>query len=146
MSAPSRRTLLATAPVVAVAALANRTFPKALSVEPDPVLAAIEAHKAAMAALIAALDTGDADASSENGDAENDALEAVLTCQPTTQDGIIALLEHMASPFKDSTPLAFAFGAGEGSSLHQAACDLPAMIAETLHSLTRETRLSMDRV
>ena len=112
----------------------------------DRVLAAIEAHKAAMAALIAALDTGDEDASSKTGDAENDALEAVLTCQPTTQDGIIALLEHMASPFKDSTPLAFAFGAGEGSSLHQATCDLPAMIAETLRSLTRETRLSMDRV
>ena len=143
MSAPSRRTLLATAPVVAVAALASRTVPKALSVEPDPVFAAIEAHKAAIVAHTAAVDTGDEDAST---DAEDAALEAVLTCQPTTQDGIIALLEHMASPFKDSTPLAFAFGAGEGSSLHQAACDLPAMIAETLHSLTRKTRLSMDRV
>jgi len=68
-------------------------------------------------------------------DAEDDALEAVLTCQPTTQAGIIALLEHMSAPSKDGTVLAFAFGADEDSPVYQAAADLPAMIAETLRSL-----------
>jgi hypothetical protein len=97
--------------------------------EPDPVFAAIEAHKAAMAANTAALNTKDEDA-------EDAALEAVLTCQPTTQDGIIALLEHMSAPSEDGTVLAFAFGPDEDSPVYQAAADLPAMIAETLRSLS----------
>ena len=127
MSTPSRRTLLANTPAVAVAALAGGTITKALSVEPDPVFAAIEAHKAAIVAHTAAVDTGDEDA----------ALVAVLTCQPTTQDGTIALLEHMSAPSEDGTVLAFAFGADEDSPVYQAAVDLPAMIAETLRSLSK---------
>jgi len=134
MSTPSRRTLLANTPAVAVAALAGGTITKALSVEPDPVFAAIQAHKAAIVAHTAAVDTGDEDAST---DAEDAALEAVLTCQPTTQDGIIALLEHMSAPSEDGTVLAFAFGADEDSPVYQAAADLPAMIAETLRSLSK---------
>ena len=128
MNTPSRRTLLANAPAVAVAALAGGAVTKALSAEPDPVFAAIEAHKAAMAANTAVFNT-------EDEDAVDDALEAVLTCQPTTTAGIIALLEHMSAPSKDGTVLAFAFGADEDSPIYQAAADLPAMIAETLRSL-----------
>ena len=112
MNAPSRRTLLANAPAVAVAALAGGAVTKALSAEADPVFAAIEAHKAAMAAHT-----------------------AVLTCQPTTQAGIIALLEHMSAPSEDGTVLAFAFRADEDSPVYQAAVDLPAMIAEALRSM-----------
>jgi hypothetical protein len=79
-------------------------------------------------------DTEDEDAISKTSDAEADALEAALTCRPTTKEGAIALLEHISTPFEDSTVLAFAFGAGEGSRLHRAAGNLPAMIAETLRS------------
>jgi hypothetical protein len=125
MNTPSRRALLANAPAVAVATLAGGAT-KALSAEPDPVFAAIEAHKAAMAARAAAFNIEDA---------EDDALEAVLTCQPKTQAGIIALLEHMSAPSEDGTVLAFAFRADEDSPLYQAAVDLPAMIAEALRSM-----------
>jgi len=128
MNTPSRRTLLANAPAVAVAALAGGAVTKALSAEADPVFAAIEAHKAAMAAHTAAFNTKDEDA-------EDDALEKVLTCQPTTQAGIIALLEHMSAPSEDGTVLAFAFRADEDSPVYQAAVDLPAMIAEALRSM-----------
>ena len=128
MNTPSRRTLLANAPAVAVATLAGGAVTKALSAEPDPVFAAIGAHKAAMAAHTAAFNTKDEDA-------EDDALETVLTCQPTTQAGIIALLEHMSAPSEDGTVLAFAFRADEDSPVYQAAVDLPAMIAEALRSM-----------
>ena len=74
MNTPSRRTLLANAPAVAVAALAGGAVTKALPAEPDPVFAAIEAHKAAMAAHTAAFNTKDEDAA-------DDALETVLTSQ-----------------------------------------------------------------
>jgi hypothetical protein len=138
---PSRRTLLADAPAIAAAALAAGTatsgLATALAGDPatDPVFAAIQTHETAMAAHIAAFDdTEDEDAISKTSDAEADALEAALTCRPTTHEGAIALLEHMSAPFEDSTVLAFAFGAGEGSPLHQAAGNLPAMIAETLRS------------
>ena len=50
-------------------------------------------------------------------DAEGDALEAVLACQPTTRDGAIALLEHMSAPYEDGTVLSFAFWASEGRFL-----------------------------
>jgi predicted hotdog family 3-hydroxylacyl-ACP dehydratase len=139
---PSRRTLLADAPAIAAAAaLAAGTATSgpatALAGHPatDPVFAAIETHKTAIAAYVAAFDdTEDEDAINKTSDAEADALEAALTCRPTTHEGAIALLEHLSTPFEDSTVLAFAFGAGEGSSLHQAAGNLPALVAETLRS------------
>ena len=59
MNTPSRRTLLANVPAIAMAALAGGAVTKALSAEPDPVFAAIEAHKAAMAAHTAAFNTED---------------------------------------------------------------------------------------
>jgi hypothetical protein len=128
MNTPSRRTLLANAPAVAVATFAGGAVTKALAAELDPVFAAIEAHNAAMGAHTAVLNTKDEDA-------EDDALEAVLTCQPTTQAGIIALLEHMSAPSEDGTVLSFAFRADEDSPVYQAAVDLPVMIAEALRSL-----------
>ena len=62
-------------------------------------------------------------------------MEKVFTCQPTTQAGIIALLEHMSAPSEDGTVPAFGFRADEDSPVYQAAVDLPAMIAEALRSM-----------
>jgi hypothetical protein len=45
----------------------------------------------------------------------------------------------MSAPSEDGTVLAFAFGADEDSPVYQAAADLPAMIAETLRSLSKAT-------
>ena len=123
---PSRRTLLADASTIAAAALAAGTATSGL--------ATALGIKLPFAHIAAFDDTEDEDAISKTSDAEADALEAALTCRPTTKEGAIALLEHISTPFEDSTVLAFAFGAGEGSRLHRAAGNLPAMIAETLRS------------
>src|SRR5262249_50771652 len=110
--------------------------------EADPVFAAIEAHKAAMAAHTAALDDWDDDDSTEACYDEWDAMADVLTCGPTTREGAIALREHAAATWDgEVTILEWAFQAGEGDPTHQAACDLPGMIAETLRSLIGGSQL-----
>jgi hypothetical protein len=104
---PSRRTLLADAPAIAAAALAAGTatsgLATALAGDPatDPVFAAIQRHETAMAAHIAAFDdTEDEDAISKTSDAEADALEAALTCRPTTHEGAIALAGAHVRPIR----------------------------------------------
>jgi hypothetical protein len=145
MSQSTRRTVLAGAiPAVATAALAVGTLPDtAKAAEVDPVFAAIERHKAACDAHDESLGAvyDEPDNSAELCDAENEALEALLTTPPTTREGAIAFLERLSEPWRDDvhndarTLLAWAFEAGEGSSIFDAACDLPSMIAEALRSV-----------
>jgi hypothetical protein len=79
-------------------------------VEPDPIYAAIEAHRAAIMVVNAADDVtckmrgndpgwdAASQASSEATDDEMDALRDVLSCRPTTIEGAIALLDHLGLP------------------------------------------------
>ena len=110
----SRRALLANVP--AVAALAAGTTVNGLaaglttSSSIDPIFEAIEAHRAAVVAMNAAHDVSckmhasdpgyDAadEVSCEANDVETDALRDVLSCSPTTIEGVLALLDHLGRP------------------------------------------------
>jgi hypothetical protein len=55
--------------------------------------------------------------------------------------GAIALLEHAAATWDgEVTILECAFQAGEGDPTHQAACDLPGMVAEVPRGLSGEAQ------
>jgi hypothetical protein len=112
----SRRTLLAGAPAAAAAALAGGTIANAVALgmprtdEVDPIFAAIEAHRTAVLAVNASDDVtckirgsgpdwdAASQASSEATDDEMDVLREVLSCRPTTIEGVIALLDHLGQP------------------------------------------------
>jgi hypothetical protein len=113
LNSTSRRALLAGAPVAAAASLAGGTVANAAGIgaskagDVDPIFALIEKHKVA---CDAARTIGDvlsdlhSDDPTENAarerfnkanDGERKVLVALLTCQPTTMAGIIAVLEHV---------------------------------------------------
>jgi hypothetical protein len=87
----TRRTILAglaVLPVTPVGSITNGA--------PDPTFALIERHRAAYAAFNAALGPDCDDAPAEDK-AERDAMEALLTPEPTTLAGLRALAIYMAA-------------------------------------------------
>jgi hypothetical protein len=110
---PSRRALLAGAPAVAAAALAAGGAVNIVAVAMarpsgvDPIFAVIAEHRAIMRAWRDAFDmeemtehgTPEREAACAAIDAECEreetAMHAVLTAQPTTIAGVVALLEHV---------------------------------------------------
>ena len=97
MSAMNRRAILAGAASAAVA------IPTAAAPMPDPIFAAIEAHRAAWAALEKDCSRL-SDESTPEAEAEFDRLNAaveeavgtLVDTQPTTMAGAVALLRHVA--------------------------------------------------
>jgi hypothetical protein len=77
---------------------------------PDPVIAAINQHRTALLARWAAFgiskDLGSGDAGYKRAEAhtnaawdrEHKALKALVACQPTTIDGLLALLAYVGEP------------------------------------------------
>jgi hypothetical protein len=64
---------------------------------PDPILQAIEAHKAAYAAYSVALDRASDEEIDALGDAEVEAAWVLVNVHPATRDGTLELLEYTAS-------------------------------------------------
>jgi hypothetical protein len=118
---------------------------------PDPVFAAIEAHKQALdvhrkaikpiATAIGPIDPDDEDALSEANVAERKTLLDFLLTEPTTIAGAFAALEFASSPVYPDTHdicpapvLALAFVCGY-FDLAAASADWPAMIARNIRRL-----------
>jgi hypothetical protein len=132
----SRRSLLAGAPAVAAAALAGGTVATARA-ETDPIYAAIEEHKRALAAHVTALQAGaDENETDKLCNAELDAVEALLRCEPepTTVGGVVALLDYLSESYDhaEETILSFAMV----SLAEQAARDFPSALADALRRMT----------
>jgi hypothetical protein len=94
-----RRGLLANIPAIAATTMAPAAA-KALSglpapVSDDPIFAAIEAHKQAVTDLNAI----PGDLTWEMTAPEWDAFWTVFEIEPTTTEGIVALLEYLLSPY-----------------------------------------------
>lgn len=125
----------------------------------DPIIAKIEAHRAAVRTWIAA---GDISGNMENddpgyeaaqrltskeSDREMKALRALLRCRPTTLSGVIALLDHLGQPhtlrgddsscLRHDTVLSLAHLWLEGKDDAQA---FPRMLAGALRDLIGEVR------
>ncbi len=64
-------------------------------VQPDPIFALIERHRAARAACVGLDDGKDKEGYEDAHDARFEALEAVESTQPTTIAGLLALARHM---------------------------------------------------
>jgi hypothetical protein len=97
MSAMNRRAILAGAASAAVA------IPTAAAPMPDPIFAAIEAHRAAWAALekdcsrLSDESTPEAEAEFYRlNDAVEEAAGSLVETQPTTMAGAVTLLRHVA--------------------------------------------------
>jgi hypothetical protein len=99
ISKTTRRNALAALPAVAVMAPAVAT---AAVLAPDPIFAAIEAHRAAFDAWKAwhdvAGDPATNEARIEAGRRENKALHQVFAVAPATPAGVAALLAWLAEP------------------------------------------------
>jgi hypothetical protein len=118
---PTRRRFLSTAATLAAGGAAlGLAIPPALATD-DPIFVAIEAHKAAFARVIAAIDVEQAaeaatprgmretdehylragEAVSAAWEAEGDAAIELLNVYPTTMAGVMALLEYSISADRD---------------------------------------------
>jgi hypothetical protein len=166
MNTTSRRALLAGAPAVAAAAaLAAGTtvngLAAGLATPPsiDPIFAAIAEHQAAIKEFCRAVTVSgamvaygpDKDPNYDSADKETrdassrdqSALWDVLTIQPTTLAGVVALLAHVGLPeflreepgFENETILS-AWTNSTGK-LKDAAQDFPARLAETMRGLIK---------
>jgi hypothetical protein len=89
--------------LVAGAASAAVAIPAAAAPMPDPIFAAIEAHRAAWAALekdcsqLSDASTPEAEAEFDRlNDAVEEAAGTLVDTQPTTMAGAVALLRHVA--------------------------------------------------
>jgi hypothetical protein len=155
----SRRALLAGVP--AVAALAAGTtvtgLAAGLAASFDPIFAVIAEHRTALEEYLRAVMVSgamishgpDKDPNYDSADNETrgasdweqDALYDVLTTQPTSLAGVVALLAHVALPeflreepeFENETILS-AWTNSTGK-LKQASLDFPARLAETMRGL-----------
>jgi hypothetical protein len=160
----SRRALLAGAPAVAAAVLAAGTVYNAVvlgierTAEPDPILAVIAEHRTAVEEYNrAVMVSGAMRGYGPNKDARYDAAHAatnealyrtedalwdVLTTQPTTLAGVVALLAHVGLPewvtedddLEVETFLSMCANALD-DELKQAAQDFPAHLAETMRGI-----------
>jgi hypothetical protein len=121
----------------AIAGLATGTAAGSLATavagpaEADPIYAAIEEHRRALAAHVAAIDGG-ADTDRYVGE-ELDALEALLLCEPepTTIGGVVALLDYLGESDGEETILSGAMV----SLAEQSARDFPAALADALRRM-----------
>jgi hypothetical protein len=157
----SRRSALAG---LAGAAAAGATALPAAALGVDPIFAVIAEHRAAVEAWIKAIDA-EADEELEDGTPEAEAADAasadamdrredawweVMTIQPTTLAGCVALLAHVGLPeFLKEPELehedgreTFLSGAIHGwggpGSCKMAAQDFPVRLAETMRALIGE--------
>jgi hypothetical protein len=160
---PTRRALLAGAPVAAAAALAAGTSVNGLaaglttSSSTDPIFAVIAMHRTAIeecyrAVMVSGTMVGGGpnkdpnydSADKETRDAssrEREALYDVLTTQPTTLAGVVALLAHVALPeflreepgFENETILSACTNCT--GKIKQAGKDFPARIAGTMRDI-----------
>jgi hypothetical protein len=141
---------LAGAPAVAAVALAAGTAANTLAIavarQSDETFELIEAHKAAVAAYSAECEADEGFFSEDlmvaAMDAELDAREDLLICQPTTVAGVAALLEHLGRPewlgtgtgeHDDESVLSGAI-AMDGA-LKAAALQMPGILASALRSI-----------
>ena len=62
---------------------------------PDPIFAAIEAHRAARARVVAFLADNTGDLPDDLGSAESDRLAELLAMTPTTAAGCAAMMQHI---------------------------------------------------
>ena len=121
---PSRRTVLAGISVaVAPAVPAVDKSLGAVALPDDPIFAVIKAHHQAMAHEINCVEAADVDVEAVDGaeeaevqqrmheayDLHHDAIVTLLTTDPTTLAGAVALLEYVGSPEypDEATPLLF---------------------------------------
>jgi hypothetical protein len=98
----------------------------------DPIFAAIEEHRRALAAHVAAIDGGvDTDGTAEE---ELDALEALLRCEPepTTIGGVVALLDYLG---ESEDGVETILSTAMVSLAEQSARDFPAALADALRRL-----------
>jgi hypothetical protein len=128
---PTRRALLAGAPVAAAAALAGGTVANAVAIgmakagEVDPIFAVIAEHREAQEACAVAYEANDLDDDEDpNKLAALEKAGAVelplFTTLPTSVAGVVALLEYVHSPCHiiwqgeqrgcDDTVLSYAYG------------------------------------
>jgi hypothetical protein len=151
----SRRALLTGAPAAAAAALAASTAVNGLVLavaspsDSDPIFAAIAAHRAAIEFYTLQLDELDEDTPLQTLTRCDDTLWDVLTVEPTTMAGVVALLEYvghheflnddaLGEDSLENTVLSAAFQAG--GELEQAAQNFPPRLAETIRSILAHGR------
>jgi hypothetical protein len=157
----SRRAVLAAAPAVAAGTLAAGTAVNAVAVamtratEVDPIFAVLAEHRAAMKAYLPASELSgrlEDDTPEWNAawavtqaaiEREHASLHAVLTTDPTTLAGAVALLEHVGgdnflgeAPEDYGTSLLAAQAPGEGP-LAEAADRFPARLAVALRNIIK---------
>jgi hypothetical protein len=139
---PTRRRFLSTtATLAAGGAVLGLAIPPALAHADDPIFVAIEAHKAAFARVIAAIDVDQAieasipagmrfqahktderwlesgEAVSAAWDAEGDAAIELLNVHPTTMAGVVALLNYAIAADRDGETWPPELGADDGESV-----------------------------
>jgi hypothetical protein len=159
MSTTTRRAVLAAAPAAAAGTLAAGTAVNAVAIamtratEVDPIFAVLTEHRAAMKAYLPASelsgrledDTPEWNAAWAVTQAtigrEHASLHAVLTTDPTTLAGAMALLEHVGgdnflgeAPEEYGTSLLAAQAPGEGL-LAKAADQFPGRLAAVLRNI-----------
>jgi hypothetical protein len=129
----SRRTLVVA--TAAAATLPAATLAKAnhgLLPAPDPIFAAIERHRAAMAVQ----EFEDDEACSLACEAEWEAREDFLLTEPTTIAGIAAVLDYVNSPDVNTGSQTILHGAWENPDMSDLAESFLPTIAATLRRLT----------
>ena len=76
-------------------ALAAEPLAKVTTAAPDPIFAAIEAHRAARMGVVAFLADNTGDLTDDLGSAEADRLAELLAMTPTTPAGCAAMMQHI---------------------------------------------------
>ena len=79
---------------------------------PDPIFAAIEAHRAARTRVVAFLADNTGDLPDDLGTAEADRLAELLAMTPTTPAGCAAMMQHIETYLHEET------AGGEGQLFH----------------------------
>jgi hypothetical protein len=145
----SPRQRYAAAALAAGAATGGIATALAATSEADPIFAAIAAHRAAIEFYTLQLDELDEDTPLQTLTRCDDTLWDVLTVEPTTMAGVVALLEYvghhefldddaLGEDSLENTVLSAAFQAG--GELEQAAQNFPPSLAETVRSILAHGR------
>ena len=94
--------------------LVAKLLAEAATAAPDPIFAAIEAHRAARTRVVAFLaDNTGCDLPDDLGTAEADRLAELLAMTPTTPAGCAAMMQHIETYLHEET------AGGEGQLFHE---------------------------
>ena len=94
-------------------ALAAEPLAEAATAAPDPIFAAIEAHRAARTRVVAFLAGNTGDLPDDLGNSEADRLAELLAMTPTTAAGCAAMMQHIEAYLHEEA------AGGEGQLFHE---------------------------